>query len=48
MAQDDGLAELFLGVFLGMGLGFCLVGLATAVLWAIFPNFAPTLLALIE
>ncbi len=48
MAQDDGLVELFLGMFLGMGLGFCLLGLAAAILWGIFPDYAPNLLALIE
>ena len=48
MAQDDGKAELFLGVFFGMGLGFCLIGLAAAILWGIFPDYAPNLLALIE
>jgi hypothetical protein len=47
MSQDDGKTELFLGVLLGMGLGFCLLGLAAAILWGIFPNYAPNLLALI-
>ena len=48
MAQDDGITELFIGVFLGVGLGFCLLGLAAAILWGIFPDYAPNLLALIE
>jgi hypothetical protein len=48
MSQDDGKAELFLGVFLGFGFGFCLLGLAAAILWGIFPDYAPNLLALIE
>jgi hypothetical protein len=48
MTQDDGKAELFIGIFLGMGLGFCLLGLAAAILWGIFPDYAPTLLALIK
>jgi hypothetical protein len=48
MAQDDGKADLFLGVFLGMSVGFCLLGLAAAILWGIFPDYAPNLRALIE
>jgi hypothetical protein len=44
MSQDDGKAELFLGVFFGFGSGFCLLGLAAAVLWGIFPDYAPNLL----
>lgn len=50
MSQDDGLADLFLGIVFGLGLGFgfCLLGLAAAILWGIFPYYAPNLLALAE
>jgi hypothetical protein len=48
MEQDDEKTDLFLGMFLGFGFGFCLLGLAAAVLWGIFPDYPPTLLALIE
>jgi len=48
MLQDEGKADLLLGIFLGMGLGFCLLGLAAAILFGIFPDYAPNLLALIE
>jgi hypothetical protein len=48
MSQDDGITDLFLGVILGAGLGFCLLGLAFAILWGIFPDYAPNLLALVQ
>jgi hypothetical protein len=48
MSLDDGNADLFLGIFLGFGLGFCLIGLAAAILFGIFPDYAPNLLALVE
>ena len=48
MVRDEGLADLLLGVFLGMGLGFCLIGLACAVLWGVFPDYASGLLTLLN
>jgi hypothetical protein len=48
MSQDDGITELFLGIFFGAGVSFCVLGLAAAILWGIFPDYAPSLLALIE
>lgn len=41
MSQNDRLADLFLGIFFGFGLGFCLLGLALAILWGIFPDYGP-------
>jgi hypothetical protein len=46
MSDDDGITELCLGIIFGMGVGFCVLGLAAAILWGIFPDYAPSLLAL--
>jgi len=48
MSDKDGLADLILGIFFGAGVGFCVIALAFVVLWTIFPDFAPSLLALVE
>jgi hypothetical protein len=48
MLQNDGMADLFLGIFFGAGVGFCLIGLTAAILFGVFPDYAPSLLALIE
>jgi hypothetical protein len=44
--RGDDFADLILGVIFGTGVGFCVIGLAFVALWAVFPGFAPGLLAL--